>query len=517
MIETPNGPNPNALNADASDKDGDAAPYGRRLLIALLALTAFRIVVLIFAAPELGPDETQYWHWSRAPAAGYYSKPPLIAWAIAASTALFGDGEWAVRLTAPRFHLGAAGFIFLAARRLYDARPGFWAGLSWALMPGVSLSSTLIATDAPLMLFWSAGLFFLIRLIDARYEKNRNRLIDGAGLGLAVGLGFLSKYAAIYFPIGAGLAALFSTRVRRALLSPAGGLALVVAGLVMAPNIAWNAANDFQTLSHTADNANWGGSFVHPLAMAAFIGAQFGVAGPILFALGLLAVGAHARARFKDEPARLLIAFIAPALIIVTAQAFLSRAHANWAAAAYPALIILTAGWAFATPLHASLKRRALIIANALHGTILAVFAVVIVNASAADALGFAGSFKRLRGWSEQGAAVRARAGAYDAVMADDREIMGGLLYYARAPEGAAPTTFVAWNSNNRIDHHYEAFMAFDPARHGRVLYVTTNADAIAVHGRFDEIRPLGETTADLGRGRARTLYLFALEGYRAP
>ena len=491
-------------------------PYAQRLLAVLVALTAVRIIVLVFAAPELGPDETQYWHWAQTPDAGYYSKPPLIAWAIAGSTAIFGDAEWAVRLPAPLFHLAATWFIFLTACRLYDARTGFWAGLSWALMPGVSLSSTLIATDAPLMAFWSAGLFFLVRMMDETSMPPRIglRVALGLGLGVCVGLGFLSKYAAIYFPIGTAIAAVMVPGVRRAVVSPAGALAVVVAGLVMAPNIAWNAAHDFQTLSHTADNADWGGSFMNPIAMAAFLGAQFGVAGPLLFGLGIAAISAHWRAGFRDPRARLLIAFIAPALIIVTAQAFLSRAHANWAAAAYPAFIILTAGWAFGG---AAIKQRLLMMSNGLHAALFAVFALVVVNAGAADALGFAGSFKRLRGWTEHGAATRALAGDYDAVMADDREILGGLIYYGRPPRNAPPTDFIAWNSNGRIDYHYEAFSPFDPARHARVLYASTNADAIGVHGRFATITPLGTSTAQLGRGRTRTLYFFALSGPVAP
>lgn len=508
--------------------------YGRAFMLALVLVTGWRVLVLLFAAPELGPDETQYWHWSRDLAAGYYSKPPLIAWAIALTTALFGHAEWAVRLPAPIFQMGAAAFIFLTARQLYDDRAGLMAGLSWALMPGVSLSSTLIATDAPLMCFASIVLYCLARL---SFPKNTDhvspeahsaaapRLISGVGLGVSLGLAFLSKYAAVYLVAGLVLAIVTSPAARRALLSPYGALAAVVAMMIAAPNILWNANHDFQTLSHTVDNANWGGSYVHPLSMLSFLGAQFAVAGPILFALGLFAC-AHAVATGRQNGrARVLLGFIAPALVLVTVQAFLSRAHANWAAASYPALVILTAGWA--TRIDDARPRvwRALKASNILHLLLIGGFSAVIVSAGAADGLGLAGSFKRLRGWAEQGAAIRAQASGFDAIMSDDREIMGGLIYYARplsgdeGHSGADETTqdfpdFVAWNSNGRIDYHYEAFSPFRPEAHGAVLYVTTNADAIAVQGRFGAIRPIGETTADLGAGRRRTLYLFALSEF---
>ena len=62
----------------------------------------------------------------------------------------------------------------------------------------------------------------------------------------------------IYFPLSAALAAL-----RAALgadrLARRGGRGGGGAGVV-APNLAWNAANDFATLHHTADNADWSGA-----------------------------------------------------------------------------------------------------------------------------------------------------------------------------------------------------------------------------------------------------------------
>ena len=82
---------------------------------------------MIIAPPEIGPDEAQYWRWSEKLDFGYYSKPPLIAWVIAGSTAVFGDSEWAIRFFAPVLHGIAAFFLFLLGRRAFDARIGAWA------------------------------------------------------------------------------------------------------------------------------------------------------------------------------------------------------------------------------------------------------------------------------------------------------------------------------------------------------------------------------------------------------
>lgn len=63
-------------------------------------------------------DEAQYWFWAKHPAWGYYSKPPVIAWLIAASTAVFGDGNFGVKMLSPLLALATGGVLYATARRL---------------------------------------------------------------------------------------------------------------------------------------------------------------------------------------------------------------------------------------------------------------------------------------------------------------------------------------------------------------------------------------------------------------
>ena len=107
-----------ALGRKASHDDLRAAI----LLTAGLALA--RLVALFRTPLELYPDEAQYWLWSRTLDFGYYSKPPVIAWAIWATTALGGDAEPWVRLSANLFQAGATFVVFLIGRRLYGAATG---------------------------------------------------------------------------------------------------------------------------------------------------------------------------------------------------------------------------------------------------------------------------------------------------------------------------------------------------------------------------------------------------------
>ena len=480
---------------------------GRLFFIIIGATTAARILALTLNAYDLGPDETQYWFWSLTPDWGYFSKPPLIAWLIAATTTLFGDSEWAIRLSAPLLHAGTASFLFLLGRSLYgDAEPAdaariaFWGGLIYFFSPGVSFSSNLIATDTPLLFFWSLALLALDR---ARRDKGwRWPLL----LGAALGLGLLAKYAMIYFAIGAAASAIFSAPIRRFLLSRRGAAAAAVMLAILAPNIVWNATHDFATLSHTAANADWGGALFNFGALAKFLLDQLGIIGPLAFPILIWVVIRLARRRDARRPPELfLLAFTLPPLVIVAAQAFISRAHANWAAAAYPAASLLAAA--------ALIRHRQTWLARLGVGAQAAaafMLAVLLAAPGLTEAVGLAGVAKRITGWEAQGGRIAAIAaqGPYDAIMADDREIIGALLYYVRPRS----IPIVAWNMNIAIDNHYERAIPHDRAAQRRVLLVTTFPDAGYLEHEKVVITRIAEDVAPIGGTRGRTLYLFDIQ-----
>jgi 4-amino-4-deoxy-L-arabinose transferase-like glycosyltransferase len=471
------------------------------------ALTAARIATLVAADANLGPDEAQYWAWSLEPASGYFSKPPLIAWTIALTTSLFGDAEWAVRLASPFFHLGSAAFLFFLAQRLYGAQAALFAGVTWITIPGVSFSSALITTDAPLLFFWTAALYCFFRLLTSDAAKTVSPGISTA-LGAAIGLGFLSKYAMSYFLIGAALAFVLSRAVRRRFKPADVLIAAIVALAVLAPNLLWNAAHDFQTIAHTAANAKWGPDRFHPGELGEFLASQLAVLGPIL--IGLFVWGAFTmRSRLKAG-AHLasielaLFAYVLPPIAIVSAQAFISRAHANWAATAYPAALVLIVAWALRARLGPLLGA-----SIAIHAVAAAAFMTIYADFALADRFGLSDIARRLRGWDAQGAEIRAAAAPYDAILVDDRELVASITYYAR---GGPPV--LAWNSNQRIDSHFEAFMAYDPKAAPSALFVSLYPEPIALNGAFAQAEPLGEASVSFNGGERR-LYLFAVSGYR--
>lgn len=466
------------------------------------ALTLFRIVVLVFSQAELGPDEAQYWYWSRELDFGYFSKPPLIAWAIGATTALFGNDEWAVRLSAPFFHFGAACFLYLIARDVFDKRIAFWTGLAWLTLPGVILSSFIIATDAPLLFFWSGALYFLFRIVSAERPARR----DFARLGFMIGLGLLSKYAMMYF-IAATAMTMIYPPLRQKLLRKALLLTALIAFALFLPNVVWNLQHDFQTLSHTASNADWDDTLFSPLNLVEFLGEQFLVFGFIPFG-ALIAVSFREEKRLWRGDQILLIIFALTPLFIVAAQAFISRAHANWAAAAYPAAILLVTAFLFRTGA-AWLAKTSV----AIHGIALFAFSAGVLNFALVDALGLSVAARDVRGWEAQTAEIVERGEGYDAILVDDRYLISEMLYHQY---DAAPQIF-ALDPNASISSHFEAFKAFDPARHKHVLFATTRDDPAHVDYRFRSIEWLGPVEAPLGAARPRRYMLYALDDYFGP
>ncbi|MEO1303909.1 MAG: glycosyltransferase family 39 protein [Pseudomonadota bacterium] len=415
------------------------APLDRssQLVFALIGgLLILRLILVLVSPLELYADEAQYWRWGQTLDWGYYSKPPMVAWMIHASTALFGDSEWAIRLFAPIFHAIAATLLFLLSRRMFGSLAGLFTVITYLLMPGIILSSGVISTDGVLFPFWCLALYLFWRL--------REQDLGWMGtliLGLAISCGFLSKYAMLYFAIGIALTALIDGPSRKAILSPKGAGFIFTAAAVFAPHMIWNIANDFQTVSHTVDNANLGGDLFNLDNFPKYLGDQMGVFGPVCFValiagltflrpkseLADLGDAAHAH-RAKEN---WLACFIVPVLVIIAFQAVLSRAHANWAATAYPAasvfvggFMIRAAGWRIAYWAGIGLQ------------IVVGVLAISLAMAppSWSAAVGRDNDFKRVRGWQDLSAqlALEIERLQPTTILVDEREIWHGLDYYMR-------------------------------------------------------------------------------------
>ena len=513
------------------DTLANTRPYHKYMIALLLGLSILRLITLYLSPTNLHGDEAQYWAWSRSFEFGYFSKPPMIAWVIAFTTGLFGNAEWAVRLSSPLIHPLTAYIIFRTARFLFDARTGFWAGCLYFLMPAVWLSSTIVSTDVVLLIWWALGLNAWAHVRETPNMK------WATVLGLAIGLGMLSKYAMLFFLIALVICTIIDAKTRKALLSKYGLIVVVIAVIFITPNLYWNAANDFATLNHTAANANLKGVPIHPIELVEFIMSQLVVFGPLSF-IALVAALFIVIRKPADKTVFALSVFVLSPLLIICGEAFLSRANANWAVSAYIGGAILTA--------HIGLRvfgklTKAGVFVNTGIGV---VFIIAVLSPSLANTMGMGNILKRVRGWPQTQSHIvdvvkRGHEGnAYHAVATDNRLVFFDLLYYKIEADTRLP--LYMWMNSVHPVHHAEkiAPLPASTISDGPILVVNyfrncqlTSREEIricldTVHAlgkqtHFEKIRsdfarlePLPPLEIDLGGGKIRRLNLWAGYGY---
>jgi 4-amino-4-deoxy-L-arabinose transferase-like glycosyltransferase len=369
----------------------------------------------------------------------------------------------------------------------------------------VSLSAGLISTDVPLLLAWALALFGFAALFKTR------KVWPALLLGAALGVGLNAKYAMGWFLMCAAVYLVASPQRWVILRDWRFYAALLLGLLLIVPNLAWNYANAFATFSHTAENAGWSGSLVHPVKALEFLGAQFGVFGPILFG-AFLVIAWRAWKEGLPEPDRMLLAFSLPIIAIITVQALLSRAHANWAATAYVAGTVLVTATMVRERAWAWLKA-----SFALHVGALILITVGTVTAGRLPLPIKADPFARVLGWREVAVATQeelAKAKAagrpFAAVVTEDRAVTAELLYYMRGE----PTPVLAWRSGAPHDH-FELTRPFTAATPAPVLLVSVGSDAGQAASAFAISKKVAERRLPAGANAERRVTFYALSGYK--
>jgi hypothetical protein len=463
----------------------------RWTLWAVCIITVARLAWLALDRTDLYPDEAQYWVWARHLDWGYYSKPPVVAWLIALSSGIFGDSGPAVRLPAPLLHFATAMTIYGAARRLYDLKTGFWSAVTYATLPGVSVSAMIMSTDAPMMLCWALALYAFIR---ARDSDDRRWWL---AVGVALGVGLLSKYAMGYWLL-CGIVFLGSFREERRHIPMFLGAAVL--GLtIYAPNFLWNYGNGFASYRHTEANASLVGPLFHPEHLLEFFGAQFGVFGPLPF-IALIAMIVFAGRALRDKRAALLICFTLPPLALMLGLSLLSRAQANWAAPAYIAATILVVAWLLAEG-----RRVVIVVSIALHLAAVLLVAVGLRNVAAVAGVTLPVKYDplhRLQGWRSLGRAITAQFAQHPGaiLMADDRELLAGLMFYVEPH----PLNALEWNPGGAVRDQFELTQQPSLDVGADFLLVSQNPrDLPAILARFATASPPQTITIFIGRSGA--------------
>ena len=295
------------------------------LMLALAALSLFRLYYVVSGPFDLSGDEAQYWDWSRHMDWSYVTKGPGVAAFIWAGRHIFGETALAVRAPAVVLAFFSSLLLFRLGARVADEKAGAIAAGLFQIIPIFALFSVGMNTDPPLIFFWLAS---LLALHKAATSPARWPWLL---MGLTVGLGFLCKYTMAAFFICALPYLLTRPEGRRHLRTSWPYVAVLLAAAAMSPVLYWNAQHDWVNFRHNMGHvvrtsSGFGGAAINCLS---FVGGQLGVVSPLLLVFMIIAA---IRRRKIDG---LSFWFSVPLVALFVLKSIQGEVLPNWALAAY--------------------------------------------------------------------------------------------------------------------------------------------------------------------------------------
>lgn len=206
----------------------------------VLICCALALRFAYLGAVEVIPQEAYYWNYAQRLAPGYLDHPPLVAFAIWAGESLFGHNAFGTRFGALVFGLFFIAFFYRYARLMVDQTSAVLATAFALILPYFFFGTGFMVTpDAGLALAWAMALFFFYRAL----------LLDDSsawyGVGVAMGIGMLSKYTIALLAPAALLFILIDSQSRKWLLRKEPYIAVIIALIIFSPVIYWNATHDW--------------------------------------------------------------------------------------------------------------------------------------------------------------------------------------------------------------------------------------------------------------------------------
>ncbi len=442
----------------------------------IVALTVLRFWLV--GRIELVGDEAYYWLWAQHPDWSYYSKGPLVAWAIALGTGLWGDTEFGVRFVSVCLGSGSLGLLYLLGRRLFSPRAGLAVVILAATTPLFVVGSLLMTID-PLSLF-----FWLAAALAFWHAKQSVRLGPWVATGALIGLGMLGKYTNAAQIPSLALFLAWTPAYRAHLRRRTFWVMTLTALLFLVPVLWWNAAHEWITFTHLRER----GALDEPWRPSAgsllgFAGGQLAVYFPVYAGAVVWALCSGRLRRRFPVGWRFTAALALPLLAGYTLLALNDPGEANWTAPAVISGLLLVGGaWAARAGESAAWRRWGRVAALGAAACCVLLLAVTQVPLSPADRpwlrrLGARDDrdlLYRVRGWRDLAARVQAFGDTHDTpvVVARERELASLLAFYLPGH----PRTFIP--SRPRIQNQFSFWPDYRDGAFGDAAVFVTPYDA---------------------------------------
>ena len=209
-----------------------------RFTLAVVAYAALQVVLRLLIGPSLELDEAEALYQSRRLAWGYGPQPPLYFWLQWGLFRVVGEGLLGLALLKALILSGTVLGLFALLRREAGAGPAAVAALSLSLLPEVVWEGQRALTHSMLALLMAVATtgLFVRALASGRWR-------DHFILGLGLGLGALSKFNFVLWPLGLLAAAALLPEWRRRVRPPRLLGAAATAVAVTAPVALWMLRN----------------------------------------------------------------------------------------------------------------------------------------------------------------------------------------------------------------------------------------------------------------------------------
>jgi 4-amino-4-deoxy-L-arabinose transferase-like glycosyltransferase len=226
---------------------------------ALAVILGFALARIALAfSLDFGIDEAYTLAVSRRLAWSYFDHPPLHQWIAHSAALAFGENT-ATRLPFIALFCGTSWLVFALTRQMFGAAAGLWATFALNATPFFfAAAGEWILPDGPLLFALAGAALALSRLF---FEKTAAVWPLWLVAGFCLGLAGLSKYNAVFFPLGVLLFLGWSPDQRRWLAHPAPYAGALLALVMIAPVILWNAESGWVSFlfqgERGAPGAHW--------------------------------------------------------------------------------------------------------------------------------------------------------------------------------------------------------------------------------------------------------------------
>ncbi len=226
-----------------------------------ILLIHFGIWLAVFSILDIHPDMADHWIWSRFLYFGYFEHPPVIALTMRLVTMFGGNTVIMLKIGSVLFSVLILFLAYLTGQTFFDRKTAIIFVLILESTPYFSTGSVFWHIDQPYMACWLLGLYAMGKYLKS---DNPNWMLI---LGVFLGLGGMSKYIMILFPLGLLIWCLTNNMIMNLLTKWQTYVGAVISLGILAPNIYWNYQHDWVTFNFVLEKgltgARFGEHFLH--------------------------------------------------------------------------------------------------------------------------------------------------------------------------------------------------------------------------------------------------------------